>query len=779
MMKISFILFATFQVFRQSKNISNIQCACQQIISETECNNWNCQWIYTPAQGVIPQTGYCDQVSCEQLKQQQCQNEYTRCYYQESNSSISQVCYRFSKCEDLILTSRQTCQELNPKCVQSQINLTKCIESGLQCQGLSQNQCGGTQQTNSTITLANEGMCFWNGSSCNVVKQCEELSQEKLCTKKWLQNACQWTGTKCVSLTCSSILQSNTCKFVQTTPLNDAIIQPCIWNGQYCINATSDQLTKQTCASNTNYFYRWLPVDYQNGICAQCNKYQYQFRNECECDQLFLQSECNSSLYCKWNNNTCNKLQCSEITSQQQCAIIQGCYWNALLLPSKCLPYNNCQNILGKLDSLCIQASIYCPGSNGINCLSQQQLPNCSKLFNTTPIQPNICYNSIGSDGYCTYDITNSSCSNIQNCSQLTSLQLCNQFNYACIWNTDNHCQQKQCKDYHTKESCTYIQNSINNSIINICSWNPDTQQCNYFNNSINYDVNQCYNQTGRTHHWSQSNVQKGLCLPCQFSNLLNVKSTCKCKDLINQIDCISSFPNCFWSYSNQTCNPLQCNQLTNQAQCILNQECYWKNSQCYQQVNSTSSFCSQLKGNTQQECLSQSILCPGITDEGYCSQSINNCSDYKLYYQCFGSLGADGICQWNQNQLSCLGVKNCNMIKNKSLCNNMVGACYWDLYNQSNNCTQYNCTTLYNQTQKCNYYLSSPNQQYEVKLCYLNGDICNSTTQVNNLDAYNCYNSSGRTAGWNTRNLTDGSCVLCYDQLISSSIIILISILF
>ncbi|CAK62877.1 unnamed protein product (macronuclear) [Paramecium tetraurelia] len=766
MLKISFLfLLCGFSVFGQDKAIPNVYCACQQIMSQVECNNWNCQWISTTSQA-----GYCGKVKCEQLNQQQCQNSQHLCYYQESSQQIN--CFPFDTCEHITLKSGQSCQGANSKCVQSNID-NKCINSGDYCQGLSQSQCTAMQDTQDIYTLTTEGMCFWSVSSCKVVSQCAEIQYESICNKKWLNYACYWSGTSCVSQKCSQFTSQNTCRFVQTTPLSGALTQPCFWNGQTCTNGTADQLTEYTCASNTNYHYRWVPIEPLFGICAQCNLNQYHFPNDCDCTQLLLQSECNNSPNCKWANDQCIKLQCSEYLSQQKCAQIQGCFWNALIIPSLCQPYDNCEEILEKNYSTCIASSIYCPGSKDGHCLSQSGLSTCSELFNNKPIQPSICYNSIGKDGYCTY--SNSACQSVSQCSDFQTFELCNQFYRTCIWQKQV-CQIKKCEDYYTQSSCSYVYSSINEANINICAWNQDTKKCNIFYNSINYDINSCYIQSGRTHHWSQprSTIQKGFCLPCKFSHLLNVKSKCECQDFSQQIECIQSFPNCYWDYKTSTCQIQNCSLLTIQGSCILNKNCYWNQTtqNCTGQSvsNSTQSFCSSLLGNTQQECLSQSILCAGSTKTGQCQSSLQQCNDYQEYYQCFGSLGADGLCQWNQNSSSCSGASDCKKILNSTLCNTMLRTCYWD----SGTCYTFNCTTLYNLTSSCDYYLNQPNQNYEAQFCNLNGNVCDKTTDLNTRTSQNCYNSTGGIARWDN-NI---GCGQCYGQLISTIIIILISIL-
>jgi hypothetical protein len=68
--------------------------------------------------------------------------------------------------------------------------------------------------------------------------------------------------------------------------------------------------------------------------------------------------------------------------------------------------------------------------------------------------------------------------------------------------------------------------NSIGSNVINICYWNPNTQKCSNFNNSIGFDANTCFENTGRTYHWSEpATTSRGLCVPCHFSSVLNVKS--------------------------------------------------------------------------------------------------------------------------------------------------------------------------------------------------------------------------------------------------------------
>ncbi|CAD8146120.1 unnamed protein product [Paramecium pentaurelia] len=781
-MKISImLLLVAISAIGNAYFIPNVKCACQQILIQSECNNWNCQWNQvTPATATTPATGYCQQATCGTLNQEQCKNESERCYYQEPgpNPTTSQVCYEFSKCEDIILSNGTTCQKTNPKCVASPPQLQpkfQCISAGLTCSGLSLEQCSPPQSQ----TLAGEGLCYWNGNSCKVVSQCSELTTITLCQMKKFQNACQWVGSACIALTCASFTTQDTCTFYQQATLSSSPIQICNWTGTNCIPATPQMLQSSNCGQNTNNHYRWVPMNASSGICAQCNPYKYVFRNQCECKQLLQANECTSSKSCTWippagtTPGYCQPTQCTSFADQQTCAQVQGCYWNINAQSPGCQTFSTCSNIVGQNAQICYSQSIYCPGSNGTNCQSQQQLNSCATIV--TPMQPNVCFNSIGKDGYCTYE--GNQCVSVKQCSQLTTLQLCNQFSNSCVWKTgsQNSCQSKTCQDYLTESSCTYIQNNINNNIINVCTWNPDTKKCSSFDNSFSYDVNSCFNSTGRTHHWSEpSNAQKGFCLPCHYSSVLNVKSNCSCSDLTNYTDCALSSPKCYWNAASSTCSNQNCPQLTSQGQCVLSKYCYWSNSQGCQPLGSSSTTCSTLTANTQQECLSQSILCAGISSNGKCQSSPNSCGDFTTFYQCFGSVGTDGICQWNQTSLKCQGISSCNMINTSAQCELVLNTCYWgNSGNGTNTCMPYNCTTLYTQTQSCNFYLSTPNQNYEVKYCQLNGQTCADASNLSSLTSSNCYASSGGTARWDA-DKGNGTCVQCYAQIISVLFIIL-----
>ncbi|CAK92407.1 unnamed protein product (macronuclear) [Paramecium tetraurelia] len=748
--------------------VPNVQCACQQIITEQECNNWNCQWaVVSPATATTKATGYCQQVPCGDLNQTQCLKESYRCYYQESTQQAAIVCFTLAKCEDIQLAAGATCQSSNPSCVPSNLQKPQCIAAGLSCKNLTTiEQC----QPAKGQTLADEGLCYWNGS-CKVVSQCGDIATQNQCQLRQFQFACYWTGTKCSPTTCQQLSQEN-CKYVLQSPLTGAGVQPCNYIGTTCVDAPVGSLTQSTCSANTNSHYRWVPIE-SGGICAQCNPFKYVYRNQCECQQLLQQNECQSSGNCKWAVTTgttyaCQSLACADYLVQQQCAQVKGCYWNAAGTP-QCTAYSSCSEIAGKNGQACVTLSIFCPGSNGTTCLSQVSLNSCSSI--TTP---NICYNSIGKDGYCTYEPGSKACVNITSCSNLMTRQLCDQFSNSCIWKTGTSasCQVKTCSEYLTESSCTYIQNNINNNVLNICTWNPDTKKCNSFDNSFSYDVNSCFSSTGRTHHWSEpSNAQKGLCLPCHYSSVLNVKSNCSCKELTNYTDCALSSPKCYWNAGNSQCENQKCSQLTSQTQCILSKYCYWSNSLGCQATGSSTVTCSQLSANTQQECLSQSIICAGISG-GKCSSSLNNCSDFSTFYQCFGSVGTDGICQWNQASSKCQGISNCNMINTQAQCELVLNTCYWDA-SANGTCSSYNCTSLYTQTKSCNFYLSTPNQNYKVNSCYLTNGTCTSAPNLESLTSSTCYASTGGTARWDSGE-KNGTCVMCYSQIISVLFIIL-----
>ncbi|CAD8047089.1 unnamed protein product [Paramecium sonneborni] len=769
------LIIVAFSILGNANFIPNVQCSCQQMIEQKDCSNKaDCQWQQIE---MDPFNGYCEQKSCQYLTQQQCQLSYS-CYYQPGQPG-QEFCFPFKKCQDLVLAANQTCQEANVKCVPSNQLNPQCIPGGYSCSSLETQE---TCQPAKGFTLAGEGLCYWNGQSCKVITNCGEVQTQTQCEMQFLNRACLWTGQTCVAQQCSNFSSGN-CTYILNNPMSGSAIQPCFWNidDQTCTPTNANQLTLEDCAKNTDFHYRWAPINTIQGICAECNSQKFIYRNQCECKQLLQQQECMSSPGCIWEPSqngqfgSCLQNTCINITNQQTCAQIQGCYWNTSIASSVCTVFSSCSAILGKNSQACLQQSIFCPGSNGKNCLNQFSMLSCSELQK----EPNICYNSIGKDGYCIYNVSTNECQNLTSCGILTSIQQCNQFAHSCIWNANTYeCQQKTCSNYLTKESCNFVQNSLNINVLNICSWNSDTKICYAYDNSLKYDINTCFNQTGRTHHWSEPlNASNGLCLPCRYSSLLNIKSDCSCSDLINYTDCALSSPKCFWNSTATTkCQKQVCTQLTNQGSCAISKNCYWNisnNKASCQNINQTDTTCATIKANTQQECLSQSILCAGINN-GYCSSTLNSCSEYQTFYQCFGSVGTDGICQWNQTQTTCLGINNCNMITTEIQCSLLLNTCYWQTLNGNSSCTPYNCSTLYAQTNNCDFYLSTPNQNYEINLCYLEGLSCNSAHKsLINLTSSNCYASSGGTARWNASGT--GTCQLCYTQIISILFLVLI----
>ncbi|CAD8046099.1 unnamed protein product [Paramecium sonneborni] len=775
-MKIQMLLIlVAFSVLGYALLVPHVQCSCQQMINENDCNNRpNCEW-----NPISATNGYCQPKPCSSQNQPTCQKS-ENCYYQPGQSG-QQFCFEMNNCNDIQLSTGQTCQQANANCVQSNLTKSQCISAGFSCSTLSSEQC----QSGQTLTLAEEGLCYWNGQSCQVVTSCGVLQSLAQC--QMLNNACYWTGQACVVQQCSNYNSSNTCTYAYQNPKGGSAIQPCQWipnnstitNGT-CTTATVDQLSISNCATNTNNVYRWSSNSTTPGLgqCAECNSKKQIYRNQCECKQLYQPQECISSPNCQWVPATatsaayCQQNQCLNITSQQTCAQIQGCYWNTSANPNACTPYTSCNAIVGSTSFACFYQSNFCPGSNGKTCLNQQSLQTCSEIK-----EANICYNSIGSDGFCTYSTSSKACQALTSCTGLTPRSQCNQFINTCIWNTkSNTCQQRQCSDFQTKESCTFVQNNLSVNVINICTWNPDTKQCYAYDNSFDYDINTCFNSTGRTHHWSEpSTASKGLCLPCHYSSVLNVKSSCQCSDLINYTDCALSSPKCFWNSTATTkCQQQTCAQLTSQGSCVMSKYCYWSmtnNQASCQSISSASTTCATLKANTQQECLSQSILCGGINN-GTCSSTPNSCSDFSTFYQCFGSVGTDGICQWNQNESTCTGISYCNMITTEAQCSLVLNTCFWQASNSS--CTAYNCSSLYAQTNNCNYYLNTPNQNYEVKICQLEGTECNPASNLSSLTSSNCYASSGGTAFWNPEK-DNGTCSYCYSQLIGILFIVFI----
>lgn len=79
------------------------------------------------------------------------------------------------------------------------------------------------------------------------------------------------------------------------------------------------------------------------------------------------------------------------------------------------------------------------------------------------------------------------------------------------------------------------------------------------------------------------------------------------------EVDCTTKGI-CKWDGS--SCSALGCGDLITQASCAANLNCMWKGTSC-----TDFTFCSQLSGTTQNDCLSKSGNCP-YTDGSTCGGS-------------------------------------------------------------------------------------------------------------------------------------------------------------
>ncbi|CAD8095096.1 unnamed protein product [Paramecium sonneborni] len=234
----------------------------------------------------------------------------------------------------------------------------------------------------------------------------------------------------------------------------------------------------------------------------------------CHCSQLIQEFEClNSAQECNWDYSSkkCLETPCSEILIQSSCLQqSQRCYW----IQGLCQNFTACVNLQGQNQNQCLNQNIFCPTSNGTNCLSPQNLQNCTSIST-----PNNCNNFVSTTGLCMWN--GKSCIEATSCSQLYSNSTPSCDSSRCSFNSTNLCQPKVCGQYLYEYQCAQGISTFGPYLNNIigCYWNQDSNECQDFDPEIMDNID-CYTYSFGTYHWDKKKGEKGDCVSC-FQQLL------------------------------------------------------------------------------------------------------------------------------------------------------------------------------------------------------------------------------------------------------------------
>ncbi|CAD8046974.1 unnamed protein product [Paramecium primaurelia] len=720
------------------------KCSCQQLISQINCiQNSLCYWSQTSKS--------CQEYECSALPENLCVTNM-KCMW------TTKGCTKFTSCSQIKGESLDECLSYSLYCPYNPgLKTCSSLKDFPECEEhKTQDTCVGVYGTGKNI-------CIWDSriQRCTKLHSCTGQGQLS-CEQFSLY--CAWINTTyygfCQERTCANYKTKYSCTYVLSIT-DPNLIQPCQWQNGVCQPIIIQQATDaNTCFTNSNGTSRWTSDSQTTGFCVPCNlpSYAVQYENKCSCSQILNQSECKYP-FCNWSNNQCVQNSCTNIQNQFECSQQRYCYWQ--ISQNRCNPIslqlNFCTTLKGNSSLECLAQSINCPSTlNGV-CQDRSYLQTCSSI--TTQAA---CANSIGQEGYCTYN--NQACHVISSCSSIQNYNYCVGLQHFCIWNTTiNECTTITCSSISEKENCTYIFENLNSSSIKLCEWNEATTQCQNATSTTltNKTIDSCHLETGGTYHWSNTQ-NKGYCISCSL-DLIKLPKTCQCDQLTN-IECLSSVPKCKLNDSG-SCKQNECINIFDQGNCSTLPSCMWSNQACVQFTS-----CSNLQGATALDCLAQSTNCPGLSN-GICKSKsqLSSCSSYQTASQCtLGIPSSDGFCYWNNN--GCQQMVNCDAITQLTQCDALYRICTWS--NSFNKCVPFKCQDYKNQDQ-CTFVIVNFKNSY-IELCEWQNKVCQQyTDKYFRFDENTCYQNSGHTYSWVSDEAHGSRCQECYSLLIAFTIAI------
>ncbi|CAK92392.1 unnamed protein product (macronuclear) [Paramecium tetraurelia] len=696
-------------------------CTCQQFLNQSGCNNntlGQCQWNQ--------KNQVCQQASCGNIQlQSECLISKINCYWN------GQSCVDFISCSKLTSKIGLICPQQNVSCYGSNINQCQSISQLPKCSTYKLGTCG--QQGGYG---GYDGLCAWNNTlqQCVVATSCSQLSDQQVCNT-YIQNACIWDyqNLVCTQATCAQLPTQQSCKFVVGN-LDPQQVYPCFYNGNQCLDASFELFQNQDqCQTNTLLNYRWVGTQTQ-GICVSCAQQLFEPANKCACEQFMLQSACNQSQYCQWNQNSCQDIPCSNITNQLQCSNNKKCFWS--LQQQNCQVFYSCYQITGLNSLACLAQSINCPNY-------QQQ--SCNSSFNScNQIPQSSCDGYVSNQGVCYWEQSTQACKNLQSCSNIVDEKICNQLTRLCQYSVLlAKCQQLTCQNIKSQKQCTFVFNQLNGTDIQVCEWTNNS--CSNAKNILTLNEAQCSYNSQNTYLYTGSK-----CVKCIQGSLI-LPEQCTCSQLYLAQDCQAN-PLCTW---NGSCQLANCLSIPNQDVCVQSTHCQWTEFGC-----SEFQSCILLVGSNPKECISQSINCP-YSDGAKCQNKFyySPCQSYTQPVFCTNQLGTDGLCIWNATSGSCQVLSKCNQILKSTYCGIYQYVCNWS----NDSCNQSTCST-YTTPEQCKYYYQSLNSFTPIG-CRWN--ITTSTCEqvgstLTSYNSANCYTNTAKTARWSQASNQKGVCISC-----------------
>ncbi|CAK63408.1 unnamed protein product (macronuclear) [Paramecium tetraurelia] len=197
---------------------------------------------------------------------------------------------------------------------------------------------------------------------------------------------------------------------------------------------------------------------------------------QCQCEELSLQSEC-SLANCNWTTlNTCQSNNCTQFDQFSCQSHSQQCAYNSKT--KSCTTFESCKTLKGTSPQNCSSQNPSCSWVSGNSCTSTQ---DCYKF--SVKNCPTTCY----SNGM--------QCESVTQCSQLNQT-ICNTQD-LCTWNV--YCEPVQCSSYQSADSCLFSQ--VSGSSIQPCLWKSGA--CvNALSEEV-FNSSTCFTHTGQSYHWT------------------------------------------------------------------------------------------------------------------------------------------------------------------------------------------------------------------------------------------------------------------------------------
>ncbi|CAD8211217.1 unnamed protein product [Paramecium octaurelia] len=755
-----FISLGASQVQVTSQTI----CGCTQLTNQNDCNTLpGCQWT----------NNSCSQQSCLSLNQSSCLKASQYCQWNLTADTPS--CSSFDSCENLVATNNQQCIQQNVRCLGFSTKSQQCLYYNQ----ITSN-CIDFPQAVCSYNFGKDGPCYWTNNNCQVINNCSMATKQDQCLQlnyfksEYPQGiVCQWNQAtmQCQAITnCNQFPSQNTCKHYFAS-LNSITLNVCYWSlnttPPSCVPVTNlNNLTSQNCLLNTGLLFRWYGQQNNpnQGFCGPCKQVELITRTQCTCSDYVLQTDCNSqNSLCQWNTGTqiCTLNTCSNILTQDVCITVSGCYWN--FNTYSCQTLNNCTDLTFKVSAIgCAAQSLQCAGYIGGTCNSTSAIVStCSNQSNQES-----CSQFISNQGLCIWNVSNSSCSLLQYCSQITDAPVCGSWQNQCTWNAlISQCQQMTCAMITNQQKCTYVLTQFQQTQYQLCRWDNSIGiqgACENAYSALLQTSQTCVNATGNTFRWSTNNASAGMCVSCGINQLsVQTPSSCQCQQFQSQDNCTNS-GFCTFNKTSNICQPSPCTSFENQITCALLSNCYWNSNYCVQFTS-----CSDLPPAANQlECVSMNASCKGISNKICQSYPTSTCSAmYIANGSCYNNIGTDGVCLLsNTDQITqCIGFSQCALAQNPTLCLRNQFSCQWNTV--KNQCSQITCASFLTEL-NCKFYLPNPLSS-EIIPCYWNtsnhtcviaDDIL--TTLNQNTCALNTYN----TYRW--VSIQQGYCVKCQEQV-------------